>query len=102
MTNQLIHMFMDMNPGNKQLIFATYEMRLLTTDIFRKDKIWFVAKKDGDSELTPLDEIKTFDKHIEKTHMPNPTNSISSATSAIPEHPAQSSTTIISDPYASR
>ena len=69
MTNRLIRMFMDMNPGNKQLVFTTHEMRLLTTDIFRKDEIWFVTKKNGDSELTPLDEIKTFDKRIEKMYM---------------------------------
>ena len=69
MTNRLIKLFVDMNPGNKQLIFATHEMRLLTTDIFRKDEIWFITKKDGKSELTPLDEIKTFDKRIEKMYM---------------------------------
>lgn len=58
----LCRRFMDLyelDPSaSKQLIFTTHDTSLLTTELFRKDEIWFVDKEDGVSHLTPLDVIK--------------------------------------------
>lgn len=42
-------------PG-AQLIFTTHETRLLTTEIFRLDEIWYVEKQNDVSDIKPYDE----------------------------------------------
>jgi AAA15 family ATPase/GTPase len=46
------------NPNNAQLFFATHDTNLLSTDIFRRDQIWF-AEKD-DVEQTDLYSLDNF------------------------------------------
>jgi hypothetical protein len=47
------------NPRNAQLVFATHNTMLLSTDILRRDQIWFVEKnKSNVSDLYSLVEYK--------------------------------------------
>ena len=47
------------NPNNAQLIFNSQTTHLLSTDLFRRDQIWFVEKgMHGVSKLFSLIEIK--------------------------------------------
>ena len=46
------------NPNNAQLLFATHDTNLLSTDIFRRDQVWF-AEKD-DVEQTDLYSLDNF------------------------------------------
>lgn len=49
----------DSNPNNAQLIFNSQTTHLLSTDLFRRDQIWFVEKgMRGVSKLFSLIEIK--------------------------------------------
>lgn len=49
----------DTNPKNAQLIYTTHDNYTLTNDVFRRDQIWFVEKKnDLSSELYSLVEYK--------------------------------------------
>lgn len=45
-TVQLVNLFNSpaTNPNNAQLLFATHDTNLLSTDIFRRDQIWFSEK----------------------------------------------------------
>ena len=48
------------NPNGAQLIFTTHESGLLSSQLLRKDQIWFVEKNTGGaSELTRLDDFKS-------------------------------------------
>lgn len=48
------------NTNNAQLIFNTHNTNLLTSDVFRRDQIWFVEKnQDGVSSLFSLAEFKS-------------------------------------------
>jgi AAA15 family ATPase/GTPase len=47
------------NPKGAQLIFNTHDTNLLSTDILRRDQIWFTEKgRDGSSHLYPLSDFK--------------------------------------------
>ena len=46
------------NPNNAQLLFATHDTNLLSTDIFRRDQVWF-AEKDS-VEQTDLYALNDF------------------------------------------
>ncbi len=45
------------NPKGAQLIIVTHDIKLLNADLFRRDEVWFVEKKQGcSSSLSPLSE----------------------------------------------
>ncbi len=46
------------NPNNAQLLFATHDTNLLSTDFFRRDQIWFTEK--DDIEQTDLYSLYDF------------------------------------------
>ncbi len=49
----------EFNPNNAQIIFNTHDTNLLSTDIFRRDQIWFVEKdRFGVSRLYSLADLK--------------------------------------------
>jgi AAA15 family ATPase/GTPase len=46
------------NPNNAQLLFATHDTNLLSTDIFRRDQIWFTEKDEVEqTDLYSLDDF---------------------------------------------
>ncbi len=46
------------NPNNAQLLFATHDTNLLSTDIFRRDQIWFAEKDNVEqTDLYSLDDF---------------------------------------------
>lgn len=48
------------NPNNAQLIFNTHDTNLLSSDIFRRDQIWFIEKdRYGASSLYSLGNFKS-------------------------------------------
>lgn len=48
------------NPGGGQLIFSTHDTNLLSTDVLRRDQVWFTEKSpDGETCLYPLTDLKT-------------------------------------------
>ena len=52
---EVIKAFYELNADNKcQLIVATHQTSIMTSDIFRSDEIWMVDKKDGESEFYSL------------------------------------------------
>lgn len=59
----------DINKTNSQLIFTTHNTRLLATDYFRREQVWF-TEKNNESKSTELfslfDYEKRHDKSIEK------------------------------------
>ena len=59
-TVQIVNLFNspDTNPNNAQLLFATHDTNLLSTDIFRRDQIWF-SEKDA-VEQTDLYSLHDF------------------------------------------
>lgn len=47
------------NKTNAQLVFTTHDTTLLTSDLFRRDQVWFTEKDQfGGSDLYSLSEIK--------------------------------------------
>lgn len=78
-TMQIVNLFNnpDTNPNNAQLFFATHDTNLLSTDIFRRDQIWF-SEKDK-IEQTDLYSLYDFnlpdgskvrnDSNLEKNYM---------------------------------
>ena len=61
LTRQLVMLFNDpeTNPNNAQLIFATHDTNLLSTEIFRRDQIWFTEKDNMEqTDLYSLVEFK--------------------------------------------
>lgn len=57
----IISLFTDMNINKKQaqLIFTSHDITTMTSELFRRDEIWFVAKgKEEDSILYSLVEFK--------------------------------------------
>jgi uncharacterized protein len=47
------------NPNGAQLIFSTHDTTLLSSDLFRRDQIWFVEKqKEACTKLFPLSEFR--------------------------------------------
>ncbi|EGT0649843.1 ATP-binding protein [Citrobacter braakii] len=67
----IIRLFNDpsINSVGSQLIFTTHNMHLMTPDKMRRDQIWFVEKRDGESRIYSLDD---FDK--KKVTMNTPYN----------------------------
>ena len=59
-TVHLINLFNNpkTNPNNAQLLFATHDTNLLSTDIFRRDQIWFTQK--DEKEATDLYSLYDF------------------------------------------
>jgi AAA15 family ATPase/GTPase len=46
------------NPNGAQLLFATHDTNLLSTDIFRRDQVWFTEKDDVEqTDLYSLDDF---------------------------------------------
>ena len=67
---RFIEMFRKDSSPSKQLIFTTHETGVLTTDLFRKDEIWFVEKEDGDSHLVSLDTRRiNFNERLETMYL---------------------------------
>ena len=59
-TMQIIKLFNNpqTNPNNAQLLFATHDTNLLSTDIFRRDQVWFAEKDDVEqTDLYSLDDF---------------------------------------------
>ena len=57
LSKRFIELYMADDSPFKQLIFSTHESELMTTELFRKDEIWFVQKIDGRSEMISLDRV---------------------------------------------
>ncbi len=50
---------MSYNPHNAQLIFATHDTHILSSNILRSDQIYFIAKNDnGASELYSMLDLE--------------------------------------------
>ena len=59
-TMQIINLFNnpENNPNNAQLLFATHDTNLLSTEIFRRDQVWFTEKDDVEqTDLYSLDDF---------------------------------------------
>ena len=59
-TMQIIKLFNnpETNPNNAQLLFATHDTNLLSTDIFRRDQVWFTEKDEVEqTDLYSLDDF---------------------------------------------
>ncbi|GHV64569.1 transporter [Bacteroidia bacterium] len=59
-TMQIIKLFNspETNPNNAQLLFATHDTNLLSTDIFRRDQVWFTEKDEVEqTDLYALDDF---------------------------------------------
>ena len=71
LTRRIIESFLAEGKGSKQLIFTTHETEILTTDLFRKDEIWFVQKDKKSSYLCSLDEISgiNYNKRLERLYL---------------------------------
>lgn len=60
LTIQLIKLFNDplTNPKNAQLLFATHDTNLLSSNIFRRDQIWFAEKDEVEqTDIYPMSDI---------------------------------------------
>jgi AAA15 family ATPase/GTPase len=59
LTEQLISMYLNPErPNFNQLIITTHESRLLNLSKLRKDEIYFVTNRNGESEFVRLDEFE--------------------------------------------
>ncbi len=59
-TKHIVNLFNspDSNPNNAQLLFATHDTNLLSSDLFRRDQIWFTEKDEKEqSDLYTLYDI---------------------------------------------
>ena len=59
-TMQIIKLFNtpETNPHNAQLLFTTHDTNLLSTDIFRRDQVWFTEKDEVEqTDLYSLDDF---------------------------------------------
>jgi len=59
-TMQIVKLFNspETNPNNAQLLFATHDTNLLSTEIFRRDQVWFTEKDDVEqTDLYSLDDF---------------------------------------------
>jgi AAA15 family ATPase/GTPase len=67
LTRRLVRLFNnpETNPNKAQLIFATHDTNLLSTEIFRRDQIWFTEKDNTEqTDLYSLVEFKLPDGAI--------------------------------------
>lgn len=71
LTRRFIELYLKDSSPNKQLIFTTHETEILTTDLFRKDEIWFVNKDHDESFIEPLDVINSvnYNKRLERLYL---------------------------------
>ena len=74
LTRRFIELYLeDITEGSKkrQLIVTTHETRLLTTELFRIDEIWFIEHDDaGCSNITgALEKGVTFNKHLDRIYL---------------------------------
>ncbi|HTA26898.1 MAG TPA: ATP-binding protein [Bacteroidia bacterium] len=56
------------NPKNAQLIFTTHDVSLLTSELFRRDQIWFTEK--NNKNMTELYSLGSFDKKDVRKDVP--------------------------------
>lgn len=62
LSKRLVELFQNsaINTHGAQLLFSTHDTNLLSSEIIRRDQIWFAEKSsDGRSEIYPLTDIKT-------------------------------------------
>jgi AAA15 family ATPase/GTPase len=60
----------EINKKNAQLVFTTHDINYLSTDIFRKDQVWFIEKNElGKSSLYSLSEFSD-DKRLQRKDAP--------------------------------
>ncbi len=62
LSQKIVEMFQstELNPHNAQLIFNTHNTNLLSSELFRRDQIWFTEKnREGASVLYSLAEFKS-------------------------------------------
>ncbi len=62
LAHQLIALFnsKETNPNNAQLIFTTHDTNFLSSELFRRDQIWFIEKdRYGSASLYSLGDFKT-------------------------------------------
>jgi len=67
LTRIIIEMFNDprTNPNNAQLIFATHDISILSSEFFRRDQIWFAEKDEkGNSSFYSLGDLKGVRKDV--------------------------------------
>ena len=69
MAELIIKLFNDsrINKGNAQLIFSTHNINLMSSELLRRDQIWFTEKQDGMTKFYSLDD---FDKKKVKPQSP--------------------------------
>ena len=69
MAELIIKLFNDsrINKGNAQLIFSTHNINLMSSELLRRDQIWFTEKQDGMTKFYSLDD---FDKKKVKPRSP--------------------------------
>jgi AAA15 family ATPase/GTPase len=72
MAYRFIQLFQKENEGlNNQLLVATHHTSLMSFDLFRRDEIWFVDKRCGESELYSLEEfdVRLDGKRLDKAYL---------------------------------
>ncbi len=69
MAELIIKLFNDtrINKGNAQLIFSTHNINLMSSELLRRDQIWFTEKQQGMTRFYSLDD---FDKKKIKPQSP--------------------------------
>ena len=69
MAEMIIKIFNDprINKKNAQLIFSTHNINLMSSELLRRDQIWFTEKHNGSTKLYSLDD---FDKKKVKPQSP--------------------------------
>jgi len=69
MAELIIKLFNDtrINKGNAQLIFSTHNINLMSSELLRRDQIWFTEKKQGVTTFYSLDD---YDKKKVKPQSP--------------------------------
>jgi len=69
MAELIIRMFNDpdVNPGKAQLIFTTHNVHVMSSDLLRRDQVWFSEKEEGASRYFSLND---FDKNKVKANSP--------------------------------
>ncbi len=73
LVKRIVELFNDhnINKNNAQLIFNTHDTNLLSTDLFRRDQIWFVEKdRYGAAKLYSLADFKArSDEQFERNYL---------------------------------
>ncbi len=66
-----IETYLDDKSSSKQLIFTTHDTGIMTTDLFRKDEMWFVDRDNGQSHIRSLDTVKyiNYNKRLERLYL---------------------------------